>query len=156
MKGKVKCVSNVDFSGYASDYLTVGDEYNAEFDGDWFDIIDEDGNILLSDSFNGNAHGKFVKVGGVIYIAGPMTGMPNYNREAFFKKAMELRRQGYVVLTPSVLPAGLSQHHYMDICLAMVRSSEAIYMLSGWDSSDGAVAEHALASKLALTIIYEE
>lgn len=94
--------------------------------------------------------------GKVIYIAGKMTGMPNYNREAFFKKAMELRRQGYVVLTPSVLTAGLSDIAYMDICLAMVRSAEAVYMLSGWDSSAGAVAEHALASKLALTIIYED
>lgn len=44
--------------------------------------------------------------GKAIYIAWPMTGLPNYNREAFFKKAMELRRQGYAVLTPSVLPAG--------------------------------------------------
>lgn len=93
--------------------------------------------------------------GQVIYISGPMTGLPNYNREAFFKKAMELRREGYTVLTPSVLPAGLSDVAYMDICLAMVRSAEAVYMLSGWESSAGAVAEHALASKLALTIIYE-
>lgn len=92
----------------------------------------------------------------VIYIAGPMTGLPNYNREAFFKKAMGLRHEGYTVLTPSMLPAGLSDASYMDICLAMVRSAEAIYMLSGWDSSAGAVAEHALASKLALTIIYED
>lgn len=94
--------------------------------------------------------------GKVIYIAGPMTGLPNYNREAFFKKAMELRREGYTVLTPSALPAGLSDIAYMDICLAMVRSAEAIYMLSGWDSSAGAVVEHALASKLGMDIYYEE
>lgn len=155
MKGKVRCVSNVDCFGLESKYITKGKEYECKFfSDDRFTFIDDDGDEI-DENLIDMEHGKFELARDVIYIAGPMTGLPNYNREAFFKKAMELRRQGYVVLTPSVLPAGLSDIAYMDICLAMVRSSEAIYMLSGWDSSAGAVAEHALASKLALTIIYE-
>ncbi|MEJ8918077.1 DUF4406 domain-containing protein [Escherichia coli] len=63
--------------------------------------------------------------------------------------------EGHIVLNPAVLPGGLCQSEYMDICLAMVRSADAIYLLKGWDVSAGARAEHALAEKLGLTVIYE-
>lgn len=90
-----------------------------------------------------------------IYIAGPMTGYPDYNRAAFNAKASELMAEGHVVLNPAVLPGGLCQSEYMDICLAMVRSADAIYLLNRWEDSVGARAEHALAEKLGLTVIYE-
>ncbi|WP_105488106.1 DUF4406 domain-containing protein [Escherichia coli] len=90
-----------------------------------------------------------------IYIAGPMTGYPDYNRAAFNAKASELMAEGHIVLNPAVLPGGLCQSEYMDICLAMVRSADAIYLLNRWEESIGARAEHALAEKLGLTVIYE-
>lgn len=90
-----------------------------------------------------------------IYIAGPMTGYPDYNRAAFNAKASELMSEGHIVLNPAVLPGGLCQSEYMDICLAMVRSADAIYLLKGWEASAGARAEHAMAEKLELTVIYE-
>lgn len=68
-----------------------------------------------------------------IYIAGPMTGYPDYNRAAFNAKASELMSEGHIVLNPAVLPGGLCQSEYMDICLAMVRSADAIYLLKGWE-----------------------
>ncbi|EPW2144903.1 DUF4406 domain-containing protein [Escherichia coli] len=90
-----------------------------------------------------------------IYIAGPMTGYPDYNRAAVNAKASELMAEGHIVLNPAVLPGGLCQSEYMDICLAMVRSADAIYLLNRWEDSVGARAEHALAEKLGLTVIYE-
>ncbi len=66
-----------------------------------------------------------------IYIAGPMTGYPDYNRTAFFSKAKELMEVGHIVLNPALLPAGLCESEYMDICLAMVRSANAVYLLKG-------------------------
>lgn len=90
-----------------------------------------------------------------IYIAGPMTGYPDYNRAAFNAKASELMAEGHIVLNPAVLPGGLCQSEYMDICVAMVRSADAIYLLNQWEESVGARAEHALAEKLGLTVIYE-
>lgn len=92
----------------------------------------------------------------VIYIAGPMTGMPNFNREAFFRKQMSLRLGGWTVISPHVLPSGLKDTNYMDICLAMVRSADAVYMLSNWERSQGAYCEYVLAKKLGLDIYYEE
>ena len=85
-----------------------------------------------------------------VYIAGPMTGYENFNREAFHKAEEELKREGHTVLNPAVLPDGLTQPHYMDICMAMIRCVDAIYMLKGWQRSAGAKAELALAEKLGV------
>lgn len=91
----------------------------------------------------------------VIYIAGPMTGYANFNREAFNDHAAELTRLGYNVLNPATLPSGLTQTQYMSICLPMVMASSCVYMLHGWTKSKGALAELALAEKLGLEVIYE-
>lgn len=90
-----------------------------------------------------------------IYIAGPMTGIPKFNRPAFHFEAMRLSSEGHVVLNPATLPDGLSQPEYMDICLAMLRCADAIHMLHGWKESEGAVAEHAMAKKLGIKISYQ-
>ena len=88
-----------------------------------------------------------------IYIAGPMTGIEEFNRPAFFSAAQLLAERGHIALNPATLPNGLTQPQYMDICLAMLRCAEVIFMLDGWEQSTGARAEHALAEKLGLRII---
>lgn len=90
-----------------------------------------------------------------IYIAGPMTDLPELNRPAFHHASAALTNDGHVVLNPATLPDGLSQFEYMDICLAMLRCADGIYLLQGWELSAGARAEHALAEKLSLRRIYE-
>ena len=90
-----------------------------------------------------------------IYIAGPMTGLVEFNRPAFMFTAAKLTGRGHVALNPAVLPDGLTQAQYMDICLAMLRCAHAIYLLDGWEKSAGARAEKALAEKLRLEIIYQ-
>lgn len=92
----------------------------------------------------------------IIYIAGPMSGLPNFNRHEFFATAKALQDDGFNVLNPATLPDGLTQQQYMAICLPMVMASNCVYMLRGWKKSKGAVAEHALAEKLELPIIYEQ
>lgn len=92
----------------------------------------------------------------VIYIAGPMTGIENFNRPAFWREAVRLSSDGHAVLNPAILPGGLTQAQYMDICLAMVRCANTVLMLQGWELSAGAKAEHALAEKLGHEIIYQE
>jgi len=86
----------------------------------------------------------------VVYIAGPITGKENGNKAAFFSAEQALKNAGYTVLNPCCLPAGLSEFQYMDICLSMLRSANYIYLLDGWQTSSGAIAEHALAKKLGL------
>lgn len=90
------------------------------------------------------------------YIAGPMTGLPEFNRAAFNAAAKEITASGCVPLNPAILPDGLSQPDYMCICMAMLQRADAIYMLDGWQSSAGARAEYALAEKLEIEILFQD
>ena len=90
-----------------------------------------------------------------VYIAGPMSGLPNFNRAAFNHAHFHLWSKGHIVLNPARLPDGLTQAEYMDICLSMLRCADAVFMLRGWEKSAGAVAEYALAKKIGLEIITE-
>lgn len=88
-----------------------------------------------------------------IYIAGPMTGYENFNRDEFNRVAEIIESVDNVALNPAVLPNGLEQREYMDICFAMIRAADAIYLLKGHEESKGAMAELAYAKKLELEII---
>ena len=100
-----------------------------------------------------NAPGK--PIDRVIYIAGPMTGYEDCNRHSFNDMADAIRAEGNIPLNPATLPDGLTQAQYMNICLSMIFSATAVHMLSGWQKSKGANAEHALAEKLGLPITYQ-
>ncbi len=88
-----------------------------------------------------------------IYIAGPMSGLRDCNRPEFNRVADILTKNGDVVLNPAILPDGLSQADYMAVCIAMLQRCDAILMLNGWQGSEGAKAEHALAKKLGLKLL---
>lgn len=59
--------------------------------------------------------------------------------------AIQLEREGHIVLSPAVLPVGLKAADYMRITGAMLEAAEAVYMLKNWKDSDGAQIEYALA-----------
>ena len=80
----------------------------------------------------------------VIYIAGRMKGCLNYKKR-FNKAEQELKKQGHVVLNPATLPKGLAHTRYMPICLSMIDAADAVYMLYGWENSEGAKVEKAYA-----------
>ncbi len=83
-----------------------------------------------------------------VYIAGPMTGLPEFNRPAFAAEAERLEKAGMVVLTPHILPDGLEYGQYMDITMAMLRAVDCVACLPGWRNSRGATAEIAYAECL--------
>lgn len=88
----------------------------------------------------------------VIYIAGPMTGKPGFNRKKFIETATLLWAAGHTVLNPAILPYGLTYEHYMDISFAMLRGADEIYLLDGWEDSEGAKREFNQAVRLRLNI----
>ncbi len=90
----------------------------------------------------------------ITYIAGPMSGYPEFNRPAFEAEAKRQTDLGHVVLNPAILPDGLSQAEYMQLCMPMVMIAKRIVMLPGWRKSTGATAEHALAVKLGHEVVY--
>ena len=73
----------------------------------------------------------------VIYIAGPITGVERY-WEAFEKAEDELLGLGFIPLTPSRLPIGLTNAQYAKINLATIDAADAVYFLPRWDESKGA------------------
>ncbi|EHQ1784539.1 DUF4406 domain-containing protein [Salmonella enterica subsp. enterica serovar Oranienburg] len=83
----------------------------------------------------------------VVFICGPMTGYKNYNRDAFMRKEMELIVCGATVLNPAMLPDGLEHEQYLNITRGMIRVSDAVCLLPGWEDSDGARQEVIYALK---------
>jgi hypothetical protein len=104
---------------------------------------------------------------GTIYVAGPMTGYPEFNFPAFFETAEALEEGGWEVINPAAhdlsefgdLEGVAKNANYRD-CLGwdldqICKNCTAIFMLKGWENSKGARAEHATALALGLEIIYE-
>ncbi len=72
-----------------------------------------------------------------LYIAGKITGDPDYKRK--FRSAKKyFEKQGYIVLSPTVLPEGMSPADYIRICFAMIDTSDVVAFLPGYQLSAGA------------------
>jgi len=91
-----------------------------------------------------------------LYLAGPMSGYPEFNYPAFNAKAAELRGLGFTVCNPAEngLGADASWDEHMRADLAMLLQCDAIYLLPGWSKSRGATLEHAIALELGMAITY--
>ena len=89
-----------------------------------------------------------------IYIAGKITGEPNY-KEKFDIAATSLEAQGHIVLNPAELPEGMLPADYMRICFAMIDTADAIYLLKDWCSSFGAFIERDYAMYTGKSILTE-
>ena len=94
-----------------------------------------------------------------IYVAGPMTGLPDNNYPAFHDAAARLRRRAWHVENPAENPkphtdAACEWTAYMRMGMSQLMTCHAIYLLPGWQKSKGAKLEHLVAQKLGL-VIYE-
>lgn len=89
-----------------------------------------------------------------IYIAGPMSGLPDFNYPAFHAAAAVLRGQGHHVENPAENPppACGTWQGYMRMSLRQIAACDCLYMLPGWRSSRGARIEHGLALDLGLDV----
>lgn len=90
----------------------------------------------------------------VVYIAGPITGIPDY-KEKFSKAEQRLKAEGNIVLNPTVLPAGMPYESYFPICFAMIDAAEKMYFLHGWEKSQGARFEFGHATSKRKIIMFE-
>lgn len=75
-----------------------------------------------------------------IYIAGKITGDAFY-REKFAAAERKLRGEGYIVLSPAVLPEGMTNADYMQICFAMIDVADKVAFLEDFIESQGARLE---------------
>lgn len=75
-----------------------------------------------------------------VFISGPITGIEKYY-EAFEQAMDELSAAGFIPLTPSWQPQGLTNTQYMRICLAMIDTADAVLFLPNWPLSKGSRLE---------------
>ena len=90
-----------------------------------------------------------------VYIAGPMTGLPDFNYPAFNRAADALRAKGYHVENPAanpVPPCG-TWKGYMLMAIAQLITCDTVVLLPGWSGSKGAKVEHQLALDLDLDVL---
>lgn len=96
-----------------------------------------------------------------IYIAGPMTGLPNDNREAFNTEAVRIRISGHDAINPvrvshdletDLYPAKPTWHQYLAMAITALSSADAIHFLDDWEYSHGARIESLVAIRMKLPI----
>ena len=87
-----------------------------------------------------------------IYIAGPMTGLPDFNYPAFHAAEKQLQAAGFRTLNPARNPEQSSWDDYMRVGLRQLMNADAVALLPGWERSPGANIEKQLAFDLGLGI----
>ena len=105
----------------------------------------------------------------VIYIAGPHTGKSWADVESNIKTAeaaaLQLWAAGWAVICPHLNSAHMEQYDAitgMDYkkwiagTMEILKRSDAVYFLEGWEKSSGSRAELEEAAALQLSIYYQE
>lgn len=90
-----------------------------------------------------------------VYVAGPMTGLPEFNFPLFNATAARLRSEGWHVENPAehghVEGAGWADYLRWDI--SRIATCGAVYLLPGWSKSKGATLEVHIAQVLGLRVL---
>ena len=89
-----------------------------------------------------------------VYISGAISSDPNY-REKFSRIKEQLESKGFEVITPTILPEGLTQEQYLHVDYALIDICEGVYFMKDWKTSPGANKEH-LYARLREKIIEHE
>lgn len=87
-----------------------------------------------------------------VYIAGPMTGLPAFNRPAFHAAADELRACGLFVCNPAeqTPPRCGTWAGWMRGAIGQLVTCDRVALLDGWEQSRGACLEVHIAEQLGI------
>ena len=98
---------------------------------------------------------------GKVYISGQISGLEKsdyMNRFADAEK--DLSERGYIVVNPAKVLAQLPEEtkhgEYMKLSLVMLDMCDSIYMLNGYQKSNGARLEHQYAMSMGKKTMYQE
>ena len=92
------------------------------------------------------------------YISGKISGIEDAAPGLFESAEKELKAKGFETVNPMTLnhEHDKSWHSYMREDVKALCECDAIYMLSNWTDSKGAIIEHTIAMYLGLKVQYEE
>lgn len=113
--------------------------------------VDLNGNAIFNDR-SGDLMTRVQRV----YIAGPMTGLPELNFPAFNAAAAHLRGLGAHVENPAEINPDPTADWYdcMRRDIPRLLTCDTLHLLPGWMQSRGANVEYTLATQMGLTITY--
>ena len=89
----------------------------------------------------------------IIYLAGPITGVPDY-LERFASAAGRLEACGFTVINPALvqLDGDQSWQRYMRATTQLLTGADGVAVLDGWPSSRGALCEVLWAIQVGLIV----
>ncbi len=93
-----------------------------------------------------------------LYLAGPMSGLPELNFPVFHAEAARLRALGFEIVNPAEINADTAAT-WLDCMRADIKQlvdCDGIALLGGWEQSRGASLEHAVARGLGLRVFRAE
>lgn len=89
-----------------------------------------------------------------IYVAGPVTGMPDLNRRAFDEAADRLGAAGHTPLLPHwFVSPDASWSTAMRRCVETLVKCDGVALLPGWERSRGADVECSLAAAIGMPVM---
>ena len=87
----------------------------------------------------------------VLYLSGPISNMPNLNRDNFEVATKMLRSKGFIVINPHEICDGIPASEWdkcMRVCIKRMMDADLLVMLEGWEYSKGANLERAIAYEI--------
>lgn len=91
-----------------------------------------------------------------LYLAGPMSGLPENNHPEFRAQTEYLRSHGFEVVNPAELDEAVGSHlpweWYMRRDIELLVGCEGMAVLQGWSKSRGATLEVTIGRALSMPI----
>ncbi len=99
----------------------------------------------------------------IAYIAGAYRSDSiyeiNLNIQTAEQMAVHLWQRGFAVICPhknsAFLDGCVKDEMFLKGYLEILKKCDVMFMLPGWEKSEGAIAEHSLAVSLSIDIIYD-
>lgn len=89
-----------------------------------------------------------------VYLAGPMTGIPEHNYPAFLAAEEVLVKAGFEVVNPARLNGDETDwHKCLRVDVKAMLDCEGLVLLPGWARSRGASFEYDIARTLEMVIL---
>ncbi len=116
----------------------------------------ESGNVFVSTRIAAEELWVLLGIAGLVgvkcYVAGPMTGLPRWNFDAFENAAASLRAAGAIVTSPHEIDladgfdpnsdgADFDLRRALERDVEAVLASDLVVLLDGWEASPGVMVE---------------
>lgn len=108
-----------------------------------------------------------LRPGMTVYVSGKMRGVADYNRWKFRNWAKKLAEVGFHSVNPTDIGDSIATPEKIDASpelvekvleadIAALRKCDAIFMLRGWETSEGARRELRVALELGMPVVQEQ